>query len=52
MKVMHRIELGNGRTTVDRVLEAIARFSIPEDAAIFESEESYDIVIEWTEGDE
>lgn len=52
MKVMHRVELGGLRTTIDRVLEAIARFSIPETAVIYESEESYDIVIEWTEGEE
>lgn len=52
MKVTHRVELGGLRTTIDRVLEAVARFSVPETAAIYESEDSYDIVIEWTEGDE
>lgn len=51
MKIAHRVELPS-RTTVDALREAIARFNVPENAVIFESEESYDIVIEWTEGDE
>lgn len=52
MKVSHRVTLGYEAVTVDKVLEAVARFNIPENALLFESEESYDIVIEWNEGEE
>lgn len=52
MKIMHRVVLGYERTSIEKILEAVERFNIPNNADLFESEESYDLVIEWAEGDE
>lgn len=52
MKITHSVVIGYERISIEKILEAVERFNIPNTAHLFESEESYDLVIEWTEGDE
>lgn len=52
MKVTHTVEFETTLVSLGELKKVVSRLAIPDNALIKEADDSYDIVIEWTEGDE